>query len=59
MAKYEIEFDAKPGKHRIAGLEDAHIERVAKRLKLWDGHGPFPDFKFYLDGEEAGGGGDK
>jgi hypothetical protein len=57
--KIEVEFAARPGKRYIlATMDDAGLERLARRLKLWTPGSFFPTFTYYLNGEEAGGGGD-
>jgi hypothetical protein len=53
---WEVEFDDKPGKHKITSEADQYVEAVAKRLRLWDGKGEFPGFTLYRDGKEIGGG---
>lgn len=56
-SRVEIEFAKKPGRHQIPSEADAHVEAVAKRLKLWDGKSTeFPSFTLYRDGKEFGGG---
>lgn len=56
--KFEIEFEAKPGKkYPLSSDSDAAYDQAIRAAGLWKPGKEYPWFTVYEDGEETGGGG--